>query len=130
VTAAEPPVDAFAVLDALQGAVDARDLDALASLFDEQAVLIGTGGDARDPAALRRYLTALATQPESLRWEWNEIVPSHQSAGSLGFAAFGEIVVSDESGERRAPFRLTLVAVGTAGGWRIRQFHGSIPSEL
>jgi hypothetical protein len=75
VTAAEPPVDAFAVLDALQGAVDARDLDALASLFDEQAVLIGTGGDARDPAALRRYLTALATQPESLRWEWNEIVP-------------------------------------------------------
>jgi hypothetical protein len=35
--------EADAVLLALQAAVDARDADALAALFDESAVLIGTG---------------------------------------------------------------------------------------
>ena len=122
--------DPRAILDALQGAVDARDADALVALFDESAVLIGAGGDARNRDALRRYLTAVATQPESLRWEWREIVPFHQSASSLGFAAFGEIVVSDGSSERRAPIRLTLFAAQTPNGWTIRQFHGSIPSTF
>jgi len=75
-------------------------------------------------------LTAVATQPESLRWEWQETVPFHQSAGTLGFASFGEVIVSDGSGERRAPIRLTLFAVETTDGWRIRQFHGSIPSDF
>lgn len=128
--ATDPSGDARAILDALQGAVDARDADALFTLFDESAVLIGAAGDGRNREGLRRYLTAVATQPESLRWEWQEIVPFHQSARSLGFAAFGEIVVSDGSGERRAPIRLTLFAVQTPNGWRIRQFHGSIPSDF
>jgi SnoaL-like domain len=55
--------------------------------------------------------------------------PFQQSGGALGFAAFGEIVVSDGSGERRAPIRLTRLAVQTTEGWRIREFHGSIPSD-
>jgi ketosteroid isomerase-like protein len=122
--------DARAILDALQGAVDARDADALIALFDEPAVLIGAAGDGRNREGLRRYLTIVATQPESLRWEWQEIIPFHQSARSLGFAAFGEIVVSNGSGERSAPFRLTVFAVRTSSGWRIRQFHGSIPSDF
>ena|SRR5438552_5483059 len=128
--AADPSDDARAILGTLQAAVDARDGDALVALFDEPAVLIGTAGDGRTPDALRRYLTAVATQPESLRWEWGQIVPFHQSGGALGFAAFGEIVVSDGSDERRAPIRLTLLAVQTTEGWRIRQFHGSIPSDF
>lgn len=128
--ATDPSGAARAILDALQGAVDARDADVLFTLFDESAVLIGAAGDGRNREGLRRYLTAVATQPGSLRWEWQEIVPFHQSARSLGFAAFGEIVVSDGSGERRAPIRLTLFAVQTPNGWRIRQFHGSIPSDF
>jgi uncharacterized protein (TIGR02246 family) len=121
---------ARAVLDAIQRAVDAHDADALVSLFDDPAVLIGTAGDGRSPEALRRYLTAVATQPESLRWEWREVIPFHQGAGSLGFAAFGDIVVSDGNGERRAPIRATLFAVESPDGWRLRQFHGSIPSDF
>jgi hypothetical protein len=35
---------------------------------------------------LRRYLTAVATQPGSLRWEWHELVPFHRGDSSLGFA--------------------------------------------
>jgi ketosteroid isomerase-like protein len=127
---AEPTDDPRAILDALQAAVDARDADALIALFDQPAVLIGAAGDGRNPDALRRYLTAVATQPESLRWEWREIVPFEQSLVTVGFAAFGEIVISDADGESRAPFRLTLFAVKTSDGWRIRQFHGSIPADF
>ena len=126
----DPETDARAILEAIQSAVDARVTDGLVSLFDERAVLIGTQGDGRNSDGLRRYLSAVVTQPVSLRWEWQDIVPFHHSAGSLGFAAFGEIVVSDSDGERRAPIRLTLFAVQTPNGWRSREFHGSIPSDF
>jgi hypothetical protein len=122
--------DAHAILDALQSAVDARDLEALQALFDDSAVLIGAAGDARDREALRGYLTAVVTQPGSLRWEWQEVVPFHEAADELGFAAFGEVVLSEGDEEGRAPFRLTLFAVRTPQGWRVRQFHGSIPAQL
>jgi uncharacterized protein (TIGR02246 family) len=121
--------DAHTVLRALQAAVDARDPEALVSLFDDPAVLIGTAGDGRSPEALRRYLTAVATHPGSLRWEWLEVVPFHEDAGSLGFAAFGDVVLSEGNSERRAPIRVTIFAVESPDGWRLRQFHGSIPSD-
>lgn len=120
-----------AVLAALQAAVDSRDPDSLLSLFaDEPAMLIGTSGDGRTPAARRDYLTAVATQPERLRWDWHEVIPFYETPGAIGFAGFGDIVVVDDEGERRAPIRATLLAVETSDGWRIKQFHGSIPSNL
>ena len=106
--------EARRILDALQSAIDARDLDAVAALFHEDAVLIGTSGNARDRAAVLAYLTAVVEGPP-VRWEYSDIVPFHDD----GFAAFGEVV----SGEFRAPFRLTLVA----RDGRISSFHGSIP---
>ncbi len=115
------------ILRAVQAAIDARDAEGLIALFDEPAMLIGTSGDGRDRERLVGYLTALVTQPESVRWEWAETVPFHQADGELGFAAFGEIVVTSESGERREPIRATVFAVEREDGWRIRQFHGSIP---
>jgi uncharacterized protein (TIGR02246 family) len=127
---AHAAADARAVLALLQAAVDARDPDALVAMFDDPAVLIGTSGDTRDGAGLRRYLTEVATQPQSLRWDWQEVVPFHDEAESLGFAAFGDVVVADARGEERAPIRATLFAVRSAKGWRIRQFHGSIPSDF
>ena len=125
----DPVSDARSILDTLQATVDGRDPDALISLFDEPAVLIGAAGDGRNRDTLRQYLTAVATQAESLLWEWQEVVPFHHDAGTLGFAAFGDIVVSNGSGEQRAPIRLTVFAVETPQGWRLRQFHGSIPSS-
>ena len=120
-----------AVLDALQAAVDSRDPDTLMQLFgDEPAMLIGAGADARTSAARREYLTAVATQPERLSWDWREIIPFFESSDVIGVAGFGEIVVADEEGERRAPFRATVLAVETDAGWRIKQFHGSIPSTF
>jgi hypothetical protein len=106
--------EAWAVLRALQAAIDERDRGALLALFHEDAVLIGTSAHAPDREAVVAYLTAV-TEGEPFRWELVDVVPFHED----GFAAFGEIV----AGELRAPFRLTLVTVDG----RIRNFHGSIP---
>jgi hypothetical protein len=106
--------EAWAILRALQAAIDARDRDALLALFHENAVLIGTTSHATDRAAVVDYLTAV-TEGEPFRWEYTDVVPFHED----GFAAFGELV----AGELRAPFRLTLVA----SEGMILSFHGSIP---
>ena len=88
-------------------------------------MLIGTSGDGRTRGGLVGYLTAVSSS-NPFRWEWSEIVPFFQNGASLGFAAFGEIV----SGDARVPVRATLFAVETPNGWRLREFHGSIPHEL
>src|SRR4051812_48066474 len=119
---------ARSVLDSLQAAVDSRDAHRLMAMFGEPAVLIGTSGDGRGPDGLRNYLTAVVTQPESLRWDWREVLPFHESADTIGFAAFGEIVVSDGAIERRAPIRASVLAVRIDQGWQLKHFHGSIPS--
>ena len=121
---------ARSVLEALQDAVDSRDPERLIGLFADPAVLIGTSGDGRDRAGLRSYLTEVATQPESLRWDWHDVVPFHDEPDVLAFAAFGDVVVSDGSTEQRAPIRASLVAAPVDGGWRIKHFHGSIPSVV
>jgi hypothetical protein len=118
------------VLTELQELVDGRDPDSLIALFGDTAILIGTGAHSRDQTTLRHYLATVATQPESLRWEWREVVPYHRTGDALGFAAFGEILVTDARGERRAPFRATIFAVQTSAGWRVQEFHGSIPSDF
>ena len=106
--------DARAIVRTLQAAIDARDREALLELFHEDAVLIGTSAYAPNREAVVAYLTAVA-EGEPFRWELDEFAPFHDD----GFAAFGELV----SGELRAPFRMTLVAVDG----KIRSFHGSIP---
>ena len=108
--------------------MDSRDVERLVDLFTEPGVLIGTSGDGRDAAGLRAYLTAVATQPESLRWDWVDVVPFHDESDVIAFAAFGDVVVSDGTTEQRWPIRASLVAVHDTGDWRIKHFHGSIPA--
>ena len=106
--------EAWEILRALQAGIDARDRDALARLFHEDGVLIGTTADARNRDAVLEYIEGVVAG-EPFRWDLSDLVVVHEHA----FAAFGEIV----AGELRAPFRLTIVAVDG----RIRSFHGSIP---
>ena len=108
--------EAWELLHALQAGVDARDRDALAALFHEDAVLIGTTAHAAGRDEVLAYLTAVV-EGEPFHWEYRDLVPFSED----GFAAFGEIV----AGAVRLPFRLSLVAVDG----RIRSFHGSIPYE-
>jgi SnoaL-like protein len=122
---------ARAVLCLLQAAVDSRDPHELLTLFeDEPAMLIGASGDGRTPALRKDYLTAVASQPERLFWDWHEVVGFYETEDVIGFAAFGDIVMVSEEGESRAPIRATLLAIETSGGWRIKQFHGSIPANF
>ncbi|HZS31205.1 MAG TPA: nuclear transport factor 2 family protein [Gaiellaceae bacterium] len=122
--------DAHEILALLQAKIDSRDADELFAFFEEPAVLIGSAGDGRDTERRRRYLTALATQPESLFWDWQEAIPFYESDDALGFAAFGEVAVSDAAGEQRYPIRASLLGVRSADGWRLRHFHGSIPASF
>src|SRR3954464_14689873 len=106
-----------AVLQALQTAVDSRDADELLQLFsDEPAMLIGTGGDGRTPETRREYLTAVVTQTERLFWDWREVIPFHETDELIAFAAFGDIVVTDEKDQRRAPIRASVLAVEVSSG--------------
>jgi hypothetical protein len=119
--------DAAEILQELQRRVSARDLEALLAMFEEPSMLIGTAGDGRNPAARRHYLRLVVTQPGALRWDWQETHRFYQAHDALGFAAFGELVVADGATEERAPIRATLFAVRSGDGWRLREFHGSIP---
>jgi uncharacterized protein (TIGR02246 family) len=120
---------AYSILVRLQSALDEGDPPTLTELFDDAAVLIGTGTHNHGRQAVDAYLGAVLEQPP-FRWEWHEVIVFHESPGALGFTAFGEIVDSQVQQEERAPFRLTLFAVERPGGWVVRQFHGSIPSAF
>jgi hypothetical protein len=117
-------VTAEAMLDRLQELVDAGNLDGLLDLFADDAVLIGTAGDGRDREGVRRYLTAVVALAGRLRWEWAAVIPFHATEDSIGWAAFGDVVVDEE----RWPIRMTGLAVRDDAVWRLRQFHGSIPT--
>jgi ketosteroid isomerase-like protein len=117
--------DAQQILSDLQAKVSARDLQALIELFEEPAVLIGTAGDGRTREARDAYLEAVTTQTGAVQWDWRETVLFYESDDALGFAAFGDVVTE----ELRAPIRGTFFAVRANGGWRLRQFHGSIPQS-
>jgi uncharacterized protein (TIGR02246 family) len=121
---------ARSLLDRLQAAISARDLEPLVDVYDDDALLVGTSAAAQGRAEVRAYLEAIVTAPESLRWEWADVVVSHHAPGTVAFAGLGAIVVTSPDGERRAPFRLTALAVESPSGWRLRQFHGSIPSDF
>ena len=108
---------------------DATAPAALLEFFEDPAVLIGTAGDGRTPEAREAYLEAVTTQPGAVRWDWRETVLFFESADAVGFAAFGDVVLVDDTQELRAPIRGTFFAVRVNGGWRLRQFHGSIPQS-
>jgi hypothetical protein len=99
----------------------------LVEFFDDPAVLVGVAGDGRTRDGRRDYLTAITTQTAAVRWDWKETVMFYECDGALGFAAFGEIVLADGDWELRAPIRGTFFAVRAGDGWRLRQFHGSVP---
>jgi SnoaL-like domain len=114
----------------LQENVSARNFAGLLEFFEDPAVLIGTAGDGRTPEGRRDYLAAVTTQSAALRWDWRETVLFYETDEALGFAAFGDVVLTDESEEWRAPIRASFFAVRGADGWRLRQFHGSIPQSV
>lgn len=119
------------VLARLQSAADTSTVEALAGVFDddEDVVLIGTTSHRLGPAGLREYLTLLVEADGRLRWEWDSVHVFLDLPDAVGFACFGQVVVTEDGEPARAPIRMTAVAVPSRDGWRLRQFHGSLPSD-
>ena len=119
---------ARAIVAELQARIDARDLDHLAAYWCDDAVLAGTSGY-KQGSAVRQYVAAVIAQEASLQWVLPRVDVFLDEGGTIGFGAEGEIVVTDDGTERRAAFRLSIVAARSGDGWRVRHFHGSIPSD-
>jgi uncharacterized protein (TIGR02246 family) len=119
---------ARAIVAELQARIDARDLDHLAAYWHDDAVLTGTSAY-NQGAEVREYVAAVIAQDASLRWVLPRVDVFLDDGDTIGFGAHGEIVVTEGGTERRAEFRLSIVASRSGDGWRLRHFHGSIPSD-
>ena len=120
-------LDARAILDELQRRMDTRDLDQLVELFTEDAVLIGTAAYNIGPAAVRGYLARVLDQPGRIVWDYDQVDVYHRAPGELGVSGVGSVGFADVAEADRDPFRITVLAVETESGWRLRMFHGSVP---
>jgi uncharacterized protein (TIGR02246 family) len=120
------------ILDQLQAAVRAKDLDALSELFDDDIVLFGTAAANMNRHETTSYLTQLIAQEGTIRWEWDTVVPLLDESGLLAFAVLGTVGLDDQDGRpegQRDLFRLTGVAVERDARWRLMHFHGSVPQQ-
>lgn len=118
------------ILDALQEAFARRDVAAISRLLDDEVVLFGTAAENLDRTQTDAYVTRVLDQHDTVRWEWDDVLPVLERTDVLAFAVVGTVGFEDDQGERvghRDAFRLTCVAVLREGRWRLRHFHGSTP---
>jgi uncharacterized protein (TIGR02246 family) len=120
------------ILGQLQGAVAAKDLDALVALFNDDIALFGTAAANMDRRESTSYLTQVIAPQATIRWEWDRVVPIVDGSGLLVFAVVGTVGFEDSEGRpdgRRDAFRLTCVAVERDGRWLLSHSHGSLPQR-
>ena len=115
------------VLDALNAATGARDVESALACFTPDAVLLGSGA-LENPVGqdeLRAFLTRLFAQPATISYEGDDLTVG-EHAGTVWFLLIGEAVLTDERSER-FPYRLAGVLVPAGGRHRLAQLHGSEP---
>lgn len=100
--------------------------------FDTSAELVLVGSKHGEiivgPQAFETHIDRLFALPISFRWEWEKIQVS--LAGTIAWVfALGDLVVDNDSGQLRAPYRLTGVLEKRGARWVWRMFHGSEPAE-
>src|ERR1700709_230349 len=97
------------ILDQLQDAVGAKDLDALSAIFNDDIVLFGTGAANMNRHETTSYLAQVIAQGSTIRWEWDTVVPLGDELGLLVFAVVGTVGLEDSDGRpvgQRDAFRL------------------------
>jgi len=118
------------ILDRLQNAFGRKDPAEIAALFDDQLVVIGTAAENLDRTQSDEYVARVFSQPGTVRWGWDQVVPVLSEPDVVVFVVVGTVGFEDAQGQPvgdRDAFRLTCVAVARDGNWRLRHFHGSIP---
>jgi uncharacterized protein (TIGR02246 family) len=118
------------LLDDLQRAVRAKSHAAALDLFTEDAALLGTAAANLDRDAVSNYLALVLDQTGYVRWDWEEISVLDSRPGAITFVALGLVRLEDHpEDDSPSPIRLTCLAVEETERWRLRLFHGSIPSS-
>ncbi len=131
-TMSDPQQVARDILERLQNAFVSKDPEAVAELFDDQLVVFGTAAENLDRTQSDEYVARVFSQPGTVRWGWDQVVPVLSEPDIVVFGVVGTVGFEDAQGQpdgERDPFRLTCVAVARHGNWRLRHFHGSIPGR-
>lgn len=129
---AVPEQTARGILNELQEAVAAKNLDRLARLFAADVVLFGTAAANLDRDETIAYLARIVAQDGIIKWQWDRVAILVSAPALLCFAVLGTVGFEEAAGTPGADrdvFRLTCVAVEQGGRWRLRHFHGSVPQE-
>lgn len=117
------------VLERFGELVAGRDMAVVAEFAPAaEVLLIGSeiGEEARGHAALHVFLARVFAGPASIRWSWDRVDVA--GVGEVAWVyAEGQVVVTREGSESRAPYRLTGVFQNVAGRWKWRHFHGAEP---
>jgi uncharacterized protein (TIGR02246 family) len=117
------------LLDDLQSAVRAKDHAAVLDLFTEDAVLLGTAAANLDRDAMSGYLARVFDQTGYVHWEWDTVAVLDARPGAVTFVALGTVSVAGDPVEASSdPVRLTCLAIEDDDRWRLRLFHGSVPT--
>jgi uncharacterized protein YceH (UPF0502 family) len=120
----EPAQVVRELLQQLNAATAARNVEAALAVFTGDAVLLGSGAR-ENPAGqdeLRAFLTRFFST-STVVWEGDDLTVG-DAAGVVWFLLVGEAVTPDE----RFPYRLSGVLVPQGGRYRLAQFHGSEPA--
>lgn len=97
---------------------------------DGDALLVGSeaGEIARGPDEIAAFFDKLVHAPVTISFEWSDTHASVIGDVAWLFATGHAIVVSEDGGERRSPYRLTGVLVRREARWLWKHFHGSEPT--
>ena len=115
-----PEQTARGILEELQDAVAAKDLDGLARLVSDDVVFFGTAEANLDRDQTMAYLAREMAREGIIRWEWDRVAILSSAPDSVSFAALGTVGIENPAGRPdgdRAEFRLTCLAVRHDGRW-------------
>ena len=119
-----------AMLDRFRTLVADKDF-AILSEFGQDADVRIIGSEANEsaegPRQLEDFFKRIFARPSRYSWQWAK--PSFSCSGDVAWLlADGEVIIRDDGGERRRPYRITGVLEKRDGKWLWLQFHGSEPA--
>ena len=122
--------EVMAVLDAVNEALEHRDLDATLALFARhpEVTLVGSeeGETATGPSELRSFVERLLARPGTFRFEWRSCTVS--ARGDVAWF-FADAIAHYTENDHVAPvaYRTTGVLEREENHWLFAQYHGSEP---
>lgn len=118
------------VLDEFCAAMATQDAQRLRAVFTEHDVSLVAANPihVQEQTGLEHFIDGYCAQPTSYSFEWDRRQES--VVGDVGWLmALGRETTHGPRGDHSHPFRMSLVCVRGADGWRIAQLHASQPTS-